>query len=131
MKVQRKVRNGVAGLAAAGSFLDRQKSRQFRVISADAALDRQHLRQNPHQDPWHKARAAYQNGARGSRKRWIVEGIRVVILGFSAGERPIIAVSAASENFANVSRSRLSDMKNRRVKLARPFGHSKPAAFRK
>jgi hypothetical protein len=29
MKVQHKVRNGVAGLAAAGSFLDRQKSRQI------------------------------------------------------------------------------------------------------
>jgi hypothetical protein len=29
LKVQRKVSNGVAGLAAAGSSLDRQKSRQF------------------------------------------------------------------------------------------------------
>jgi len=29
LKVQRQLSNGVAGLAAAGSFLDRQKARQF------------------------------------------------------------------------------------------------------
>jgi hypothetical protein len=36
LKVQRKVRNGVAGLAAAGPSLDREKSRQF-VPYSDAA----------------------------------------------------------------------------------------------
>jgi hypothetical protein len=33
VKVQRKVSNGVAGLAAAGSSLDRQKSRQLPAFS--------------------------------------------------------------------------------------------------
>jgi hypothetical protein len=36
LKVQRKVSNGVAGLAAGGASLDRQKSRQF-VPYSDAA----------------------------------------------------------------------------------------------
>jgi hypothetical protein len=36
LKVQRKVSNGVAGLAAGGSSLDRKKSRQF-VPYSDAA----------------------------------------------------------------------------------------------
>jgi hypothetical protein len=36
LKVQRKVSNGVAGLAAGGASLDREKSRQF-VPYSDAA----------------------------------------------------------------------------------------------
>jgi hypothetical protein len=65
----------------------------------------------------------------GGSKRDSVKGMRVEIVGLSAGERPTMSVNTARENFANVSRSRGSDMKNHRTKLARPFGHSKPAAF--
>jgi hypothetical protein len=51
LKVQRKVSNGVAGLATAGSSLDRQKSRQFlpsqRLTNARASIPAEILALGP------------------------------------------------------------------------------------
>jgi hypothetical protein len=47
LKVQRKVSNGVAGLAAGGSSLDRKKSRQFVRMPLDGQLRRITLAEDP------------------------------------------------------------------------------------
>jgi hypothetical protein len=39
LKVQRKLSNGVAGFAAAGSSLDREKSRQFLPSQRDGSMN--------------------------------------------------------------------------------------------
>src|SRR5213078_4961085 len=49
-KVQRKVRNGIAGLAAGGASLDRQKPRPIRAFSA-MPLDGQRRRITLAEDP--------------------------------------------------------------------------------
>src|SRR6266446_10534130 len=56
LKVQRKLSNGVAGFAAAGSSLDRQKSRQFLPSQR-----RRLMTNNADRDPSNGTRAAYSD----------------------------------------------------------------------
>src|SRR5439155_8563112 len=57
LKVQRKLSNGVAGFAAAGSSLDRQKSRAIRATSQRCRL----MTNNAGRDPSNRTRAAYSD----------------------------------------------------------------------
>src|SRR5947208_13681664 len=57
LKVQRKLSNGVAGFAAAGSSLDRQKSRAIRATSQRCRL----MTTNAGRDPSNRTRAAYSD----------------------------------------------------------------------
>src|SRR5467141_3095258 len=57
LKVQRKLSNGVADFAAAGSSLDRQKSRAIRAPSQRCRL----MTNNAGRDPSNRTRAAYSD----------------------------------------------------------------------
>src|SRR6266446_2372726 len=69
-KVQRKLSNGVAGFAAAGASLDRQKSRQSARHLSDVRL----MTNNAGRDPSNRTRAAYSDrrSSNASSLRWRV-----------------------------------------------------------